>query len=109
MNGLTEHFDACGRPRRNGFTLTELMIATVVLLIVVIATSKIFGTASDVTGMGEATADIMQEAAAIEQQIRSDFERLSYNGYFAIKSHAVRNDFNIGTTGEMLDPNRSPK
>jgi len=91
--------------RGQGFTLTELMIATVILLIVIIATSKIFGTASDVAGLGEANADILQEAAAIERQIRADFARLSYDAFFAIQSNAVRNDFN---GGPLLDPNRSP-
>lgn len=89
---------------RRGFTLTELLIATVILLIIVIATSRIFGTASDVAGIGEATANVLQEAAAIEQQIRQDFARLDYGGFFAIQSHAVSNDVNA--SGVLLDPNR---
>lgn len=92
-------------PRRSrSFTLTELLIATVILLIIVIATSRIFGTASKVAGIGEATANVLQEAAAIEQQIRQDFARLDYGGFFAIQSHAVSNDVN--TSGVLLDPNR---
>lgn len=90
--------------RKRGFTLTELLIATVILLIIVIATSRIFGTASKVAGIGEATANVLQEAAAIEQQIRQDFARLDYGGFFAIQSHAVSNDVNA--SGVLLDPNR---
>jgi prepilin-type N-terminal cleavage/methylation domain-containing protein len=77
-----------------GFTLTELMIAVAILIVVIIATSKIFGTASAVTGVGEATISIMQEAGAIESEVRKDFARLSEDGYFVIRCVAIRNDFN---------------
>ncbi len=97
--------DSRRSPRsKRGFTLTELMIATVILLIIIIATSRIFSTASKVAGIGEATANVLQEAAAIEQQIRQDFARLDYGGFFAIQSHAVSNDVNV--SGILLDPNR---
>ena len=61
--------------RARAFTLTELMIAVAVLIAILLAVGKIFSTTSKVTGYGAATADILQEAATIERQIRADFER----------------------------------
>ncbi len=85
------------------FTLTELMVAVAVLVVVILAAAKIFGTASKVTGLGQATRDVMQETAAIERQIRSDFARLSHEGFFAIRCVAVPNDVNGPL---LLNPNR---
>ena len=45
---------------RGGFTLTELMVAVVVLLVIILAVGRIFGTASEVVKAGEANADILQ-------------------------------------------------
>jgi len=94
-------------PRRSrcGFTLTELMIAIVVLIGVLLATSKIFSTTSKVTSAGKAAADIMQEVSAIERQIRADFARLSRDGVLAIRNVAVDNDVNPAV---LLNPNLPP-
>ena len=73
-----------GKKARRAFTLTELMVAVLILIVVIVACSKIFGTVSGVTGLSQAGADVLQEAAAIERQIRSDFARLSREGFFAI-------------------------
>ncbi len=86
------------------FSLTELMIAVAVLAVVIIATGRIFGTVSKVTSLGTAGSDVLQEAAAIERQIREDFERLSYDGVFAIQGNAVRNDINVASGGPLLNP-----
>lgn len=83
------------------FTLTELLIAIAVLVVVILAASRIFGTVSQVTGIGQATSDVMTEAAAIERNLRSDLEKLSYEGVFAIRCVAVRNDINGAV---LLDP-----
>src|SRR6185503_7868346 len=66
-----------------------------------------FGTASQITKIGQATASITQEAAAIEQQIRADFERLSQEGFFSIHCVAVRNDVK-GVNAPLLNPNLPP-
>ncbi len=87
-----------------GFTLTELMIAIAVLLGVLLAVSRIFSTTSQVTSIGKATADVLQEAAAIERQIREDFANLSYDGVLAIRCVAVPNDIN----GALLNPSLPP-
>ena len=91
---------------RRAFTLTELMVAVAVLVVVILAAAKIFGTASKVTGLGQATRDVMQEAAAIERQIRADFARLSPEGFFAIHCVAVPNDVHYSPTFPLLlNPN----
>jgi prepilin-type N-terminal cleavage/methylation domain-containing protein len=88
------------------FTLTELMIAVVVLLVVILATAKIFSTTSKVTSVGQATADVLQEVGAIERQLRADLAQLSPDGFFAIRCVAVRNDVH-GTP--LLNPTLPPE
>jgi hypothetical protein len=70
------------------------MVAVAVLVVVVLATGKIFGTASKVTSLSEATADLMQEVPAIERRLRADLDKIAPGGVLVIKSHAVRNDYN---------------
>ena len=53
---------------RRAFTVVELLIAVVVMLAVIIATSKIFNTASKVSSTGEANADVLQQGTVIEEQ-----------------------------------------
>ncbi|HWB20711.1 MAG TPA: prepilin-type N-terminal cleavage/methylation domain-containing protein [Phycisphaerales bacterium] len=93
------------RAARFGFTLTELIVAVVILVIVILATSKIFGTASKVTGQGQALASMIQEVNAIERQMRDDIARLSYDGFFAIRNVAVANDVNGAV---LVNPNLPP-
>jgi prepilin-type N-terminal cleavage/methylation domain-containing protein len=90
-----------------GFTLVELLIAVVVLLAVILALSRIFSTVSEVSGIGQASAAIMQEAAVIEKQLRRDIENLSTDGFFAIRQVAVRND--VHGENQLLDPTRPPQ
>jgi len=89
-----------------GFTLVELLIAVLVLLVVILAVGRIFSTSGRVTAYGEATADLLQEAQAIERQMRRDVANLSAEGFFAIQSIEVRNDVNFAVTGQLLDPRR---
>ena len=79
---------------RRAFTVVELLIAVVVMLAVIIATSKIFNTASKVSSTGEANADVLQQGTVLEEQMRRDLERLCRDGYMAIQCVAVRNDVN---------------
>jgi type II secretory pathway pseudopilin PulG len=76
------------------FTLTELLVAVAVLIVIILATARIFGTVSKVTGAGEANADILQTAAAIEKQVRADLERISRDGFLVIQSVEVPNNVN---------------
>ena len=82
------------------FTLTELLIAVGVLVVVVVAVAQIFGAASKVSAVAEANADLLQTAAAIEQQIRADFANLPENGFLVLQQVEV-NRFGAPQT---LDP-----
>ena len=76
------------------FTLVELMVAVGLLLVVIIAVSRIFSTASKVAGLGEAVNDILQETGAIERQIRTDISRIDYDGVLVIQCVAIKNNAN---------------
>lgn len=89
---------------RHGFTLTEALVAVAILLAVILFVSKIFASVSKVTQIGQGAADIMQEVAAIERQIRQDIERMSRDGYLVIVSRAVRNDINGALPRLLLNP-----
>ena len=89
------------RGARRGFTLTELLVAVVVLLVIILAVGRIFGTASQVVKNGEANANILQEVAAVEQLMRNDLDRISDEGFLVVQCVAVRND---AGGGQLLDP-----
>ena len=104
MMTRSEQSALLGASSRSAFTLTELMVAVVVLIVVIIATSKIFGTASRVTVVGTATTSMMTEAAAIERQMRDDLAKLTTEGFFAIRCVAVRNDIWRNPPAGPADP-----
>ena len=98
---------------RRAFTLVELLVSITVLLIILGAVARIFSTASKVSGLGEANADLQTTATAIERLIRSDIERINREGFLAIQCVAVRNDVNRwiyqapnDPTVPLLDPTR---
>lgn len=107
--------------RNNAFTVVELLIAVAVLVVVILATARIFGTASAVTSYGEANANLQQTSAAIERVIRNDVARMNGEGYLVLQCVAVRNDVNqtgkwpaAATFGgsavaPLLDPSRPPE
>ena len=82
------------------FTLTELLIAVGVLVVVVVVVAQIFGAASKVSAVAEANADLLQTAAAIESQIRADFANLPENGFLVLQQVEVNRFGNLQT----LDP-----
>ena len=95
--------------RQRAFTLIELLVSLSVLLVVIIATSRIFGTTGKVAAIGEASADLQATATAVEKVIRGDIERIARDGVLAIQCVAVRNDVNRSTTypqAPLLDPTR---
>jgi len=97
----------CGTKVRRGFTLTELLVAIGVLVIVIVATARIFGTVSKVTGAGQANADLLQTAQSVERQLRDDISRISREGFLVIESIDVSNSVN-GPTAPLLNPALSP-
>jgi len=94
--------------RRSAFTLTELLVAVLVLVVVVLAAGKIFGTVGDVTRAGQANADILQTAAAIERQLRRDVNAMTTDGFLVIQSVAIPNDLHRATNPQapLIDPTR---
>ncbi len=93
------------RRGRSAFTLTELLVAVVVLLVVILAVGRIFSTTSLVVRTGEASSRVLQEITAIEQLVRKDFSRISSDGFLLVQCVAVRNDVmqSLGG-GDLLDP-----
>jgi type II secretory pathway pseudopilin PulG len=87
-------------PRRLAFTLTELLIAVGVLVIVVLAAAKIFSAASRVSAIAGANADLIQTATAIEQQVRADFANLPRNAFMVLQQVEV-NSFGAN---QSVDP-----
>ena len=94
------------RPSSPGFTLTELMVAVVMLVAVMLAVGKIFQTTREVTSIGEASADVLQEAATIERLWREDISNLSQEGVFLIRCVAVPND--LYGNDNLLNPALPP-
>ena len=82
-----------------------MIVAIAILVGVMLAASKIFNTTSQVSRVGEATNNVMQDIAAGERQLRADLASLSRDGFFAIRCVAVPNSIYANT---LLDPNRPP-
>lgn len=96
--------------RRAGFTLVEILVAVAVLLVILLAVARIFSSASAVASQGQANADTLQELAACERQMREDIQAMAAEGFLAIVSYRVRNDFHDASSVDptlWLDPNRA--
>jgi prepilin-type N-terminal cleavage/methylation domain-containing protein len=91
------------RGRHRGFTLTEVLIAVVVLLGVLLAAGRIFSTTQQVTGVGEANAEIINEIAAIEEAMRTDLANISRQGVLVIRNIEVPNDIR-GAGRPLVNP-----
>lgn len=100
-------------PRR-AFTLAEILVSVGVLIAILIVAGRVFSTAQQVSNVGAASADVLQEAAAIERQIREDVARMSPQGVVAIRSTSVRNDERLrswdgnGPRPGLINPNLDP-
>jgi len=92
--------------RKLGFTLLELMVAVVVLLVVMIAVGRIFSTVVNLSAKGIAIGETLQQATAIEQQFREDIMKISNDGFFAIRHVAVPN--NISREYVLIDEAQAP-
>ena len=93
-------------PRR-AFTIVELLTAIGLLAVVILAASKILGTTTQVSGLGEANSNVTQEAEAVEKQLRQDLARLDLDGYLVVRCVGVRNDVNrirYGNSAPLLSP-----
>lgn len=94
--------------QRRAFTIVELLTAIGLLAVVILAASKILGTTAQVSGLGEANANVTQEAEAVERQLRRDLGRLDLDGYLVVRCVGVRNDVNrirySGQNVPLLNP-----
>ena len=79
---------------RAAFTLIEILVSVAVLVVIVLICGQVFQAASAVSRTANASGDILQEAWGIEQQMRSDFSRISPDGSLVIHSVEVPNDYN---------------
>jgi type II secretory pathway pseudopilin PulG len=96
---------------RRAFTIVELLVAIGLLAVVIIAASKILGTTTQVSGLGEANSNVTQEAEAVEKQLRQDLARLDLDGYLVVRCVGVRNDVNrvrYGNSAPLLNPVLDP-
>ena len=95
---------------RRAFTLVEMLVAVFLLLAIIFATGKIFSTARQVASVGEASADVLQQATLLREQLQRDLDRISRDGYFAIQCVAVRNDINrtINSNAALQPPLLNP-
>ena len=84
------------------------MVAVGLLLVVIVAVSRIFSTASKVASLGEAVNDILQETGAIERQIRTDISRIDFDGVLVIQCVAIKNNANqiFSSSAPLIDPTR---
>lgn len=94
--------------RRRAFTVVELMVAVVMLTAIIVATGKIFSTASKVASSGEATADVLQQGTILQEQMKRDVVKICRDGYFAIQCVAVRNDVNRVLNPQLQAPLVNP-
>ncbi|MSR17986.1 MAG: prepilin-type N-terminal cleavage/methylation domain-containing protein [Phycisphaerales bacterium] len=102
---------------RRGFTLTELMVGVLVLVIVIASVGKMFGQFSRAASLGQANSSVLQQAVAIERRIRDDMAGLTRTGPMALRCVDVRNDINRLLSGAMggsasaplLDPTQPPE
>jgi len=98
--------------RSKGFTLVELMISVLVLLIIIAATARIFSATSKISSLGEANADLQTISTSIERTIRRDIDRLSRDGFLLIQCVALRNDLYkslVPTSTVLLDTSIAAK
>ena len=79
---------------RRAFTLVEMLVAVILLVAIIVASGKIFSSARQVSSLGEASADVLQQASLLREQLQRDLDRISRDGYLAIQCVAVRNDIN---------------
>jgi hypothetical protein len=95
---------------RRAFTLVEMLVAVFLLTAILFAIGRIFTTARGVASIGEASADVLQQATVIREQLQRDLDRINRDGYMAIQCVAVRNDVNRTSSpaAPLLNPQLPP-
>jgi prepilin-type N-terminal cleavage/methylation domain-containing protein len=86
------------RTERGGFTLTELMVAIAVTVVMLLAINSIFNTATEAISTGTGTGRIIQDGRSISEQLARDTHRNvllgpdANNGAFLV---IVQHDINM--------------
>lgn len=77
-------------PARGGFTLVELMISIVLVLVIIIGVNEVFSLTSRTVGAGQALNAIQRDNRTTLQTLRDDFQALAMNDgpFFLIRSEA---------------------
>jgi len=101
---VTERRGPAFRARR-GFTLTELIVAIGVTVILVLGIGRIFSMTKTTISVGQATAELNQYARTLERLMRQDLERMTTEGFLVIRNERI----GIGDDDEIgNDINRRP-
>ena len=99
--------------KRRGLTLVEMLIAITITLIVLIAMTLAFKSASREISRGRAVMEMAAQLRSAGETLRSDLAGLTVsarpwsitaesNGYFEIVEGAARDDDNVGTIDSYL-------
>jgi competence protein ComGC len=82
---------------RTGFTMVELLIATVVLILILGITATMYKSASDAMEQTNSAVELQQTADAIKCQIEQDLASVIKDGYFIL----VRKQYNDLTESDL--------
>ncbi len=74
---------------RRAFTLTELIVAIGVTVMLVLGIGKIFSMTKDTISIGEATASLNQYSRTIERLIRDDLGHITTDGFLVIRNERL--------------------
>jgi prepilin-type N-terminal cleavage/methylation domain-containing protein len=88
---------------RRGFTLLEILVALGAVVVVAVGLASIFRSVGETVSAGRRLSRINQVSKLLEQQLRSDFGRMTRDGFLAIRQgYADRNG--NGTFERLTDP-----
>lgn len=87
------------RWRRRGFTISELIVAVGVSLLLIVGVGRIFTTTRTTISTGEASAQLTQYGRALERLLRSDFASIirSDQAYMVIRNERLGSGQDVRT------------
>ena len=83
---------------RSGMTLIELLVSTAILSLMIMLFSMVLNSSQKVASMSHATMRANQAAAAISDTIRKDVQRITQNGFLAVRLNVAGQAFLLFTT-----------
>lgn len=93
-NHRTTNLRTRPRARRGGFTLLEITVALVAILVVALGLATIFDSVGKTVAAGRRVGRLNQYAALLEQQLRSDFARMTRDGVLVVRQQFADVDGN---------------